>query len=58
LGGRDHENSGVSPAQAKSSQDLISINKNLGMVHACHTSYTRSINRIEVQAYLGIKAMS
>jgi hypothetical protein len=54
--GRDGEHDSPKPAQAKSSQDPISTNKNMGMVvHACHPNYTGSVNRGESWSSLGIK---
>jgi hypothetical protein len=52
LRGKDKENCGLRPVQAKCSGDLILPIKKLGMVtHACHPRYGGSINRRrEVQA--------
>jgi hypothetical protein len=56
LGERDLEDHSSRPAQAKSSQDPISINKKLGVVALnCHPSYMGSANeKIMVQVGLGI----
>jgi hypothetical protein len=45
LGGRDLENCGLRPAQAKSSQNPISTNKKLNLMYICHPSYEGRILR-------------
>jgi hypothetical protein len=51
LGGVDQEDHSSWPAQAKSSQDLISIGKKLGIVaHVCYPNYCRK-NKIKRSRY-------
>jgi hypothetical protein len=56
-GRRDLEDSSSRPAQAKSSQDLISDQRLGTVVGACHPSYMGTTNKkkIMVQACLDIK---
>jgi hypothetical protein len=47
-GGRDHEDSGLSPAVQK-------VHKTPSQKSTCHPNYMETINRIMVQASTGVK---